>query len=127
MQTKMLLLGLEEPLTSELAEALAGLDAAVVSEPSAAPADYLEAIDRTAADVVFCPAEPERYTALIESLRADRREVAVVVVSCHPEIDRWLDALDAGASDYCATPFEPRLLRSIVENAVKHPGTLALA
>jgi DNA-binding response OmpR family regulator len=45
-------------------------------------------------------------------------EFPVVVVSALPEIDKWLDALDAGADDYCAAPFDPRLLQNIVENAL---------
>jgi DNA-binding response OmpR family regulator len=39
----------------------------------------------------------------------------VIVVSRLPETDEWLDALEAGAADYCAAPFEIIHLRWLFE------------
>jgi len=41
--------------------------------------------------------------------------VPVVVVSRHPEPAEYLDAMDAGAADYCAAPFEPSHIRWILQ------------
>ena len=38
------------------------------------------------------------------------------MVSRFPEVSEWLDAMDAGASDYCASPFEPAQVRWILES-----------
>jgi hypothetical protein len=52
--------------------------------------------------VVFCSAQPE---ILQEALRRFP-QLPVVVVSRLPEVRAWLDALEAGAADYCAASFE---------------------
>jgi DNA-binding NtrC family response regulator len=127
MHANILVTGLEESLAAELSRTLVELRSTVISEPYVSAEDCLEAIDRTAADLVFCTAESDAYEELLALMRIRRREVPVVVVSGLPEIDKWLDALDAGAHDYCAAPFEARLLRNIVENAIKAPREATLA
>jgi len=42
----------------------------------------------------------------------------VVVVSRIPETSEWLDALEAGATDYCAAPFERQHISWVVESAL---------
>ncbi len=42
----------------------------------------------------------------------------VVVVSRLPEVSEWLDALDAGAADYCAAPFEHQHMSWLIESAL---------
>jgi DNA-binding NtrC family response regulator len=120
-----LLLGLDENLAAELHSAVAEQFHKVVCEPFRSPAGAIDAIDRTAADLVFCTAEASAYTELLDALRERGREVPVVVVSRLPEVEKWLDAMDAGACDYCAAPFEQRLIRSIVDSALKYPRELA--
>ena len=57
-------------------------------------------------DFVFCASAGNTYQDVLdETLRASR-EIPVFVVSRHPETSEWLDALEAGAADYCAAPFE---------------------
>ena len=41
--------------------------------------------------------------------------VPVVVVSRHPETAEYLDAMDAGAADYCSAPFEPSHIHWILQ------------
>lgn len=127
MHANILITGLEETLAAELSQALVELRSTVISEPYLSADDCLKTIDRTAADLVFCTAESEAYERLLRLMRTRHRAIPVVVVSHLPEIDKWLDALDAGAHDYCAAPFEPRLMRNIVENALKSPHEAALA
>ena len=45
-------------------------------------------------------------------------QVPVVVVSRIPETSEWLDAIDAGATDYCAAPFEPQHISWLVQSAL---------
>lgn len=125
MHANILVIGLDESLAAELSRSLSELHHTVFSEPCLSPAASIRAIDRTAADLIFCTAEPSIYEGLLSLLRERGRHVPVVVVSRLPEVEKWLDAMDAGVADYCAAPFEARPLRSIVETTVKYPHTLA--
>ena len=62
--------------------------------------------------VVFCSVQPQ---SLRRALRRFPKR-AVVVASRLPEVRAWLDALEAGASDYCAAPFESMQLNWILQN-----------
>jgi DNA-binding response OmpR family regulator len=59
-----------------------------------------------AADALFCSGDDPGYTALVGQVRRLRPGLPVVVVTRLPESGKWLDALDAGAADYCSAPFE---------------------
>jgi DNA-binding response OmpR family regulator len=117
MRRNILVVGLDEPLGADLSRTLVELRHFVVAEPFLSVAECVTSINRTAADLLFCAADPRVYAPLLETLHRSRLEVPVVVVSAKPELDPLLDALDAGVRDYCSGPFEPRMLRSIVENS----------
>ncbi len=127
MHANILVVGLAEKSAAELSFTLKQLGHTVMSEPFLSVALCLDAIDRYAADLVFCAADPAAYEEVLSSLRRSGREVPVVVVSNLPEVEKWLDALDAGAFDYCAPPFELRLLRSLVDNALTYRRPLTVA
>lgn len=127
MRANILLAGLDRILAADLSRALAELRHTVVSEPFRSARECIKAMDRAAADLVFCSAESNVYELLLNAQREMGRNVPVVVVSRVPEVEKWLDAMDAGATDYCAAPFEPQLLRSIVDNTLKYPRPLAAA
>ena len=93
------LFGLDGPLASQLATGLclAGCDVA----PDAMPG----------VRIVFCAAE----SGVLQQALLQFPHVPVVVVSRLPETDDWLDALEAGATDYCAAPFEPVQLRWLLD------------
>lgn len=57
---------------------------------------------------------------LISMLRAVK--MPVVVVSRLPEVNDWLDAIEAGAADYCSAPIEREQIDWILESNL--PGTL---
>lgn len=63
--------------------------------------------------VVFCPSDAE----VVARLRAAEPARTIVVVSRHPEVNEWLDALESGADDYCATPFESSPLTWILQSS----------
>lgn len=75
------------------------------------------------ADIVFCPsARPVLRQAL--SLYPD---TPVVVVSRLPEVEGWLDALEEGAADYCAPPFETIQIRWLLETHAGSRRSMAAA
>jgi DNA-binding response OmpR family regulator len=70
--------------------------------------------DYLSADVVFVGGLPRHYLPLLRRLRSVDQFLPVVVVASVPETSEWLDALDAGATDYCAPPFDMKHVRSLV-------------
>ena len=77
------------------------------------------------AKVVFCGADDDSGMALLLAIRVSRPELPVVVVTRHPDMGKWLNALEAGAADYCSAPFDAVqvgwLLGAILERAAP-PG-----
>lgn len=95
---------LEEPLASQLTDGLRRAGWRV--HPHSMPG----------ARIVFCGIEP----GALQDARSRFPGVPIVVVSLFPQTGDWLDALDAGAADYCAAPFEPVQLRWLLDGH-KHP------
>lgn len=73
------------------------------------------------ADIVFCPPAPD----LLRAALARFRGLPVVVVSRLPEVDGWLNALEDGAADYCAAPFEAIHLRWLLETHTRPRRVIA--
>lgn len=119
-KARIVLLGLEDSLATELGEVLARQGQAVYRVPFYSGPDWLRAIHEVRADVVFCSSDRSRYLPLIEALhQVENNKLPIVVVSHSPEVSDWLDAMDAGASDYCAAPFEARQMRWILDSTLK--------
>ena len=115
-----LLLGLEEPLDQELQRVLRTENRTVhISPPQPAEAGR-DLIERLRPNLVFLGGDWRGALDLLRDAAAP-----VVVVSPRPEISDWLDAIEAGATDYCAPPFESSHLRWILESASKSPRALA--
>ena len=127
MRAKVSVVGLDRALGEELRHALDGLGHSVVVEPFRSPADVLALLEQADAELVFCGTESRQYLGLLGLLRERRQEVPVVVVSRLPETGDCLDAIEAGAADYCAAPFEAELIRRIVESTLEYPRALPLA
>ena len=79
------------------------------------------------ADIVFASAESNHYRAFLKQVRAERLDLPVVIVTRVPETSDWLDALEAGATDYCSAPFEASQIRWLIESALPHAGAAAAA
>ncbi len=73
-----------------------------------------ESHDYAGADAVFCSGDGPDYAMLLHGIRRQWPNLPVVVVTRLPDSDKWLDALEAGASDYCSAPFEPIQVRWIL-------------
>ncbi len=66
------------------------------------------------AHIVFVGGEPDQYLSLLRRVRLVDPTLAFVVVARYPETSEWLAALEAGATDYCSTPFDLKMVRSLV-------------
>ena len=66
-------------------------------------------------DVAFVSGDVPDFCRQISLLRASAPQLPVVVVTRLPEAGRWLDALEAGAKDYCGAPFERVQVRWIMD------------
>jgi DNA-binding NtrC family response regulator len=116
--SKIVLFGLADDLAAESRKVLAEQGHAVFSFPFVSAPHALILIEQLHADLVFCAAEPELYKTLLEAIKQKTSSLPFVVVSRQPDTSAWLDALQAGASDYCAPPFESISIRWILESAL---------
>jgi DNA-binding response OmpR family regulator len=114
------LFGLSDSLTVELERVLRQQRRVKVYSHRSVPGPHsLNLLKTLHADVVFCAAEPDRCRPLLEAMRQKQMNLPVVVVSRDAETTNWVVALEAGAQDYCAPPFEPLHIRWILEAAAK--------
>ena len=67
------------------------------------------------ADVAFVTADGPEFPQNVSWLLEEMPGLPVVAVTRLPDAMRWLDALEAGARDYCGAPFERTQLRWILE------------
>jgi len=70
------------------------------------------------ADIVFAGGESAWYLTLLKRVREARPALPFVVITRIAETKEWLDALEAGATDYCSVPIETRQLRWLMESAI---------
>lgn len=98
---KAYLAGLDRILGAELMKVLQAASCELTDDPKRA-------------QIVFCGWE----SPACRDAAGRFGNVPVVVVSRLPEVNVWLDALEAGAADYCASPFEAIHLRWLLETHV---------
>ncbi len=79
------------------------------------------------ADVVFAGGEPEEYLPVLRRIRAANSTLCFVVIVRYPTTGEWLNALDAGATDYWASPFAIEQIRLLMTTANRHRGAAATA
>src|SRR5437588_12691869 len=100
---KVKLIGLEQSAASQIGRALDGGFHEIQQLP--ANSRIGEMFD---ADVVFAGGEGKQYIQLLKKLRAERPGLTFVVVTRILETSGSLDALEVGATDYFAAPFDAR-------------------
>lgn len=105
-----LLFGLSEDLAGDLLKPLSALCSRIEEEQH-----QLAAIAGSDAQVIFCGANTE----VVTKLRQTKPDASIVVVSRHPEVSGWLDSIEAGATDYCAAPFETAQVQWILESSMR--------
>jgi DNA-binding NtrC family response regulator len=123
---RIVLFGLDRALAAELGSVLAKQDQDVHSEPFRTPKECLATVDRLGADLVFISSDRDRYLGLLEAVGRHKPDLPVVVVSRTPEVSEWLDAIEAGASDYCAAPFESSHIQWILDSTLNRQAAPAL-
>src|SRR5438105_9383307 len=99
--SRIALLGLPGAMAAELGKVLSDLRQTVYTQSLPDTASSLSWIDEVHADLVFCAGEPGDYGPLLEALKERKPDLPLIVVSPQPEVSHWLDALQAGALDYC--------------------------
>lgn len=119
---KVKLIGLEQSAASQIGRALDGGFHQIESLP--ANSRIGEILD---ADIVFAGGEGKQYIALLKKVRAERPGLPFVVVTRIPETSDWLDALEAGATDYCSAPFEARHLKWMLQSALSEKNVTRTA
>ena len=107
---RILLIGLEPQLSAELSVVLSS-DGHTVHQSS-----HFDAERWDPADLIFCSSKVECFEPLQQFVRRNRPGLPIIVVSRCPEVSEWLDAMDNGAADYCAAPFEMSQIRWILES-----------
>jgi len=107
---------LDEALAAQLTDAVSQPGRAFHSTTSTS--ECISVAEQRHADVVFCNSNQRGYQSLLGALKQSGLELPVVVVSRIPETSEWLDALDAGAADYCAAPFERQHISWLVQSAL---------
>jgi hypothetical protein len=67
---------------------------------------------------VFIGGAPEGYLPVLRRLRALDANLCVVVIARMADTQDWLNAIEAGATDYWPAPFEPSQARMLIAPAV---------
>jgi DNA-binding response OmpR family regulator len=107
------LLGLDHDLAEPLTRVLHQLN----HQTNAAAS--LAKIGEQAAQLVFISGDGANYRETVRELLVKRRGTPVIVVNRLPENERWLDALEMGAADYCGAPFEAVQMQWVVDGALR--------
>ena len=118
--TKILLLGFDNPLREDLTRVLTDLRCTVCFQSF-----HPNWSAQTDAHVVFCSGDSPHFRSVLREIGRTHADLPVVLVTRLPEVALWLDALEAGATDYCAAPFEPTQLRWILESVLPRPKAVA--
>lgn len=120
---KAILAGLDPVLAGQLSPVLAQL-AIQVQE---AGSEDRNALSDTETGIVFCSSEPALRATVMDAVERSQPGLPVVVVSRLPQMSEWLDAMESGAADYCAAPFEPAQIRWILESNLRSRRLPAVA
>ncbi len=112
--------GVEPAAAAQIARALAVERHQIEQKPDISGASEL--VD---ADIIFAGGAPAHYLSLLREVRMSRPGLPFVVVTGVPETREWLDALEAGATDYCSAPFENRQINWLMESALPRLRTVA--
>jgi DNA-binding response OmpR family regulator len=110
---KVICVGIEQPAAAQIAKALTVERHQVDQQTNCSGV-----LDFGDADIVFAGGEPSAYLSLLKTLREEWPGLPFVVVTRFPETTQWLDALEAGATDYCSAPFESRQIHWLMESAL---------
>jgi DNA-binding response OmpR family regulator len=113
---KVFLTGIDESVANRLKCVLAIEKHRIEHRPfDASIDDFLDA------EIVFAGGDPKQYLSLLRGLRQANPGLPFVVVTRIPNTSEWLDALDAGATDYCSPPFGRREINWLMDRRTACP------
>jgi DNA-binding response OmpR family regulator len=107
--SRIVLLGLPDDLSAALTRVLRDESHQVTNTQT------LEDVRRDEPEVAFVSGDGPEFPHNVFWLLESMPRLPVIVVTRLPDSQRWLDALEAGARDYCGAPFERTQLRWILE------------
>lgn len=110
---KVVLIGLEQAASAQICRALAADSYGIEHKKHEVVVSEL-----SDASLVFCGGESADYLPLLRRVREVRPALPFIVVTRIPNTKEWLDALEAGATDYISPPVETRQLRWVMESAL---------
>ena len=117
---KVFLTGIEESVANGLRRVLAIENHQIEDRSGASQID-----DFLDADIVFAGGGARRYLPLLLGIRQARPALPFVVVMRIPDTSQWLDALEVGATDYCAAPIESCHINWVMESALRRGRSVA--
>lgn len=106
------LLGLETSLKADLSSILTAQQHRVSTAKLTAPI-------RSDVELVFLAGDDPRSIARLRRLRKSHAKLPIILTTRQPAYSAWLDAIEAGATDYCGAPFERSHLEWILETALR--------
>ena len=119
---RIITIGLDQTLAHQLGRALSP-DQHQISHKS----KNVLSDDLINADLVFANGEGKQYLPVLRMVRENHPTLPFVVVTRVPETSDWLDALEAGATDYCSSPFDARHMDWLMETAIPAAHRVAVA
>jgi DNA-binding response OmpR family regulator len=117
-----LLLGLDPDLAGSLSSVLKQLGYHVIASTSLA-----RVLRDKHASAVFAAGDNAEYRETISEIRKGRSTLPIILVNRFPDNERWLNALELGAADYCGAPFERAQVQWLMEGALQRTRTAAAA
>ncbi|MBC8166171.1 MAG: hypothetical protein H7Y20_09900 [Bryobacteraceae bacterium] len=111
MRVQAVLFGISDDLGADLVRSLLPFcsDVQSLTDAQAAP----ESLDLSFAQIIFCKPDIN----VVKTLRTLKPEASIIVVSRHPEVSGWLDSIEAGATDYCAAPFDSVQMKWMLDSS----------
>jgi len=109
------LIGLEPAMVAQISRALAAERHWIAQKP-----ETIGRRDLYEADIVFAGGPASRYLPLLRRVREERPSLPFFVVTRVTETTEWLDAIEAGATDYFSSPIETRQINWLMETALQH-------
>ncbi len=124
---KILLLGLP-PDVAEIMGSFASRWGLILYVPRQIPnIETLNLIKDAAPDLAFVWTGGPQGTSLLETVRTSNPSVRAVAVSRSFKVSEVLDALDSGAIDYCALPFDDTHLKTLLDTCLQDHLLLAIS
>lgn len=114
--------GLDPQLAGHLQDALPPAAHSIRIHPVGVPAEAMRE-----ADLIFASGDDRNYRQLLKDVRKENPARPFIVVTRMPETKAWLDALEAGATDYCAEPIEAKQVQWLLDSAFSKRAPKAAA